>query len=147
MQNYHRVLSVFSKFSPTGPDADRGYRQRSNTETSSSHDIAAFRHWALSICFTALIEQHKEETSIRGRTARRRKTKKQSFCSADLIHKSSWLLSLVIQKGNRNRTNKERCQNASSSLVLVCFDRGKKLYSSPTIKITGCFYCCLGHIN
>lgn len=45
--------------------------------------------------------KHKEENSWE------KKAKKQSFWYADLIHKSSWLLSLVIQKGNRNKINKE----------------------------------------
>lgn len=93
-----------------------GHRQRSKHITSSSHDIAAFRHWAFSVCFTALREQHKEETSIRKESGGEEANKENSrFYYADLIHKSSWLLSLEIQKkkkGNRNRTNKERCWNA-----------------------------------
>ena len=100
--------SVTSKtFSPASPDADHWYRQRSYTEQAHPMTLQRFRHWAFSVCFTALIEQHKEETSIR-RTARRRKQRNSHF---DMLisftsHLGSWVW--WSRKGNRNRTNKER---------------------------------------
>lgn len=101
-----------------------GHRQRSKHITSSSHDIAAFRHWAFSVGFTALREQHKEETSRRRESGGEEENKENSrFYYADLIHKSSWLLSLEIQKKKVTETGliKRGVGTQSSSLVSVCF--------------------------
>lgn len=102
-----------------------GHRQRLKHITSSSHDIAAFRHWAFSVCFTALREQHKEETSRRRESGGEEENKENSrFYYADLIHKSSWLLSLEIQKKKKVTETgliKRGVGTQSSSLVSVCF--------------------------
>lgn len=118
--------SVFFRVSPSRPDADLGHKWRSNTKNKLIQwHCSVFRHRALSVCFTALQEQHKEETSRRRREQRVGKEQSNSrFWYADLIHKSSWLLSLVIRSGNRNRTDIERCWNARSSLARL--DRRRK---------------------
>lgn len=56
-------------FSPAGPDGDSRRRRRPNTEQAHPMTPQRFDAENLSVCFTALEEQHKEETSARKRKA------------------------------------------------------------------------------
>lgn len=70
---------VFTKFSPTGPDAYGKHGRRSKHRTSSSNHFATFRHWAVSVRLTALKEQHKGKTSIRRGAVWRTEQSKSHF--------------------------------------------------------------------
>ena len=84
--------------------------------------------------------KHREENS------KEKETRKQSFWYADLIHKSFWLLSHVIQNGNRTGLIK-RFWNARLESGLSLFWTWREIKSLSLIKIPACFCCCLGHIN
>lgn len=90
---------LIATFSLAGPDGNSRHKRGPNTEQAHSMTLQRFDAETL----TSISQHLKSNTKRNQARGREKQWKQQSASYADLIHKSLWLLSPVVQSGEQKQ--------------------------------------------